>query len=296
MWHVGHLYRIGDLIEQIEDNSFTMAELFGQHNKYKGVEVQSIMDLSFKCEWLTKNKDKIHVTSAGFEIVSNSDPEARLQAQIRSMMQYTCPKWVSAFPRGRKAFALYAPQEAVQCFSEAGILESLDLEIIEWWDMIAGLQRHKGQSGLIQTGRYGEKWSFRYEECRIGRKPTWTAVQTGDIGYDILSWARSDLIDRLLIEVKATQYGWNEARFHITRYEWDILKDEPRAVIHLWSFAKRSPEMAVVQVEALTEQCPSDGEEGKWESFVCPFNIVSPYYGVEMETLNNCITAYRQVD
>jgi hypothetical protein len=178
--------------------------------------------------------------------------------------------------QGRKAFAQYAPPEVVQCFREAGILDSLDEEIITWWDRVSARYREDRQAQNVETGRKGERLSFAYEYKRTGKVPYWIALEYEGAGYDIKSRLSGEVDDPLLIEVKTSNESWGNAKFHLSRKEWKVLVGERHSVLHLWSLANRQMEHAIVPMSDVTPHIPDNQGKGEWESIECPFSVFTP--------------------
>jgi hypothetical protein len=197
-------------------------------------------------------------------------------------MDRLAPPWAAAVVQGRKAFTQYAPLEVVQCFREAGILDSTDEDVIAWWDTIAARYRQERDIARMQTGRKGERLSYHYEHNRTGKPPYWISLEYAGVGYDLKSQLATDCTDPLLVEVKASAESWPNARFHLTRNEWEVLSGEQYAVVHLWSLANLPCDHAVIPIAEMTPHIPTNQGGGAWETVECPFSAFAPGTNVEV--------------
>jgi len=277
MWHVGVLYRAGDLLELLHQKPTKLSSILVDFPIYRGVSTKDIIDLSFIGKWIQRDcEDKLFLTAEGLRLVETNDPVRRLRTQVITLMEILYPPWAVAMVQGRKAFSKYAPPEAVQCFRESGILDLLDEDVIAFWDRIAARYRKDHDRKKVETGRRGERLSYCYERDRIGKSPYWIALDFASAGYDMVSQVSLEDEALLLIEVKASSEEWARAHFHLTRHEWDTLNGDHAAVLHLWSLASKQVAQAVVPVSDITEHIPNDHGSGNWEAVDCPFDAFKP--------------------
>ncbi len=277
MWHVGLLYRIGDLLELLLQKPMSRAGLLVDFPNYRSVATEQLVDITLEGRWLEDdNNHGLILTPAGRDLIAIRGPVPRLRSQVRTLMERLSPPWAAALVQGRKAFAQYAPAEVVQCFREAAILDSLDEDVIAWWDQAAARYRQDRDLSRIETGRKGERLSYLYELNRTGRKPYWIALEFEGAGYDLKSQVLMDDERPLLIEVKTSAEAWENAKFHLTRHEWEVLKGEPQAVLHLWSLANHPREHAVIPIQDLGPHIPENQGSGQWENIECPFSTFTP--------------------
>lgn len=273
MWRVGHLYRIIDLMEAISDKPIARPTLLGDFPLYRGVDTRSLLELGFLCKWLqTGEQELVALTPQAQQLIGLNGPVLRLRSQLRTLVDVLDPPWAAAMVQGRQAFAKYAPPEAVQCFREAGVLTSTDEDVIAWWDSIAARFRNDRGERNMETGRKGERLSCLYERSRTGKEPLWIALEFEGTGYDVLSQVSADIVLPLSIEVKASTEVWENARFYLTRNEWDYLSAQTHAALHLWSITGGVTRLAVVPVAEVAEHLSKDQGTGKWKLLECPFS------------------------
>ncbi len=277
IWHVGLLYRIDDLMQLIDRSPITRTTLLNDFATFHGVSIQQLIDIALIGKWVQQDSlGNLFLTSQGRDLILNRDPNIRLRRQVCSLVRTLNPPWISVSVQGRKAFSRYAPAEAVQCFREANMLDSLEEEVLNWWDSIASEFRKDHEIQRVEIGRRGERLSYSYEYKRIGRAPHWISLEYNGVGYDIKSQVSSEDSAPLLIEVKTSQESWENALFHITRHEWDVLESENQAVLHLWSLSKNLCEHAVVPISLVAPHIPQNQGLGKWEMAMCPFSLFIP--------------------
>lgn len=279
MWHVGFLYRMGDILEILETNPSTFSEIVLDFPKYGGVEIERILELSLRGGWIkTDNDGKLILTKHGHKFLMIRDPVCRLRSQIFKLVDILSPTWTVAMIQGRKAFAQYAPPEVAQCFRESGILESFDEEVITWWDKACARFREDRQVRNMEIGRKGERLSYAYEYNRTGEAPYWISIEYEGAGYDLKSKLSQEINEQLLIEVKTSNQPWESAKFYLSKYEWKILSSEPYSVLHLWSLATFPQKHSVIPIDDVAPHIPRNRGEGVWESIECPFNAFSKGY------------------
>jgi len=277
MWHVGLLYRIGDMLKLLDQKPSTRSTLLNNFPTYRGVNTRLLLDLITTGCWVETDKDnRFTLTPQGRHILDLSGPTLRLRSQLSTLVDILNPPWAAATIQGRKAFSQYAPPEAVQCFREAGILNSLDEDVIAWWDSVAARYRETRNTKNVETGRRGERLSYTYEQNRTGKAPYWIALEYEGVGFDIKSQVSASEDSPLLIEVKTSNQPWEYAKFHLSRHEWQVLNGEHDAVIHLWSIGSQRILHAVVPISDITPHIPVNQEAGCWEMTVLPFAISKP--------------------
>lgn len=278
MWHVGILYRACDFLAMIGQTPLYIDEIIMHFpTSYHGVKTNELINVLYAGRWVNKDENsRISLSSQGQELLQLPTLKAKLRVQVKKLMEILKPPWGALTVQGRQVFEDYAPQEAVQCFREAGVLDSLDDEDIVWWDLIAIQYRHEQDSQKVLTGRRGEKKSYSYEFNRTGHLPYWIALQYEGAGYDIRSQLSDIDKSPLLIEVKTTSDVWERGKFFLSRHEWNVLSNNDRAVIHLWSLTKHSDQLALVSVHELAQHMPIEKGSGLWEAVILPFSVFRP--------------------
>lgn len=272
MWHAGLLYRLGDLLQLLNEKPITRDAFLVDLPTYRGVQTESLLMIALKGNWIqTGDGGNLSLTTSGEALLDLAGPTERLRIQVQTLMDILSPHWALVIVQGRQAFAQYAPPEAVQCFREAGILTTTESDVVAWWDSIAARYRDQRDMRKVETGRTGETLSLHYEQQRTGKKPFWVALEFADAGYDIRSVLDSDCDDTLVIEVKTSAKSWDRATFHLTHHEWEVLNSNQHSVLHLWSVASSLPVLSVIPVKYLTTHIPLNQGSGCWELMECPF-------------------------
>ena len=159
---------------------------------------------------------------------------------------------------------------------EAGLIDSQDEGVIDWWDRLAGEERAKSDANLGDIGRKGERLTLQYEEQRTGVKPAWRSIESNLSGYDILSQRSAEEKEKLLIEVKTSTQTIENACAIISRHEWDVatMKNNlERYLFYFWAISSGVNSLAILSVDEIRSHIPSDNEAGKWENASIPFSI-----------------------
>jgi len=265
------------MLELLAEEAVGAEELLSGIVTYHGVRTSQLLLICNAAGWTRTNEDgQLTLTSQGQGILAVKNPICRLRTQVGTLMDVLIPSWGAAVIQGRKGFCQYAPPEAVQCFREAGLLDTVDPDAIAVWDRIAGKYRQEKDTARMETGRIGERLSYEYESNRTGTVPYWIALEYEGTGYDIVSRVSRKSPEQLLVEVKASRQAWSQARFHITRHEWEVLSASRHAVLHLWSLFDSLNDHAVIPVSSLAQHIPEDHAGGKWEIVCCKFSAFSP--------------------
>lgn len=196
MWHVGILYRVGDLLDLLTQKPMSRAALLQHFPTYRNVSTPQLIDVTLLGRWIQSgNASNLILTPAGKDLLLLDGPVYRLRSQVSTLMDRLAPPWAAAVVQGRKAFTQYAPLEVVQCFREAGILDSTDEDVIAWWDTIAARYRQEREVARMQTGRRGERLSYQYEHNRTGKPTYWISLEYAGVGYDLKSQLATDCTD-----------------------------------------------------------------------------------------------------
>jgi hypothetical protein len=273
MWHVGILYRACDFLALIAKTPLGIDEITIHFpTTYHGVKTNELINVLYDGHWVSKDENgRISPSKDGQDLLQLPTSKAKLRAQVQRFLEILRPAWGALTAQGRQVFQDYAPLEVVQCFREAGVLDSLDDEAIVWWDRIAAQYRHEQEMQRVLIGRKGEKKSYHYELNRTGNTPYWIALQYEGAGYDIRSQLSDIDKSPLLIEVKTTSDIWERGKFYLSRHEWNVLSNSNHALIHLWSLTKRSEQLALVPVYELVEHIPKEKGSGQWDVMILPF-------------------------
>src|ERR1035437_421249 len=188
MLRAGILYRIGHALDFISAHPLSEQQFLNSFGQWDGVSGKTIISTSKRFGWITQQPSgDITITASGQALCDASQPIARLRSQLEQIISSLRPAWAALATRGRNAVASYAPHDAVQCLTEAGLLDQTDAQTVEWWDRLARDYRSVRDDDRTETGRLGERCTFEYERQRTGAQPVWVALDSNDAGYDIIS-------------------------------------------------------------------------------------------------------------
>ena len=237
-------------------------------------------DFAKQCEWITQVHEDISFTAVGKDISHRFnglmiDPEL-WKLILHRYITICQPAWSKRIPFGRKEAYLFMNEEEQRCFVEAGLIDSYDIETVEWWDKLAEAERIKKDAILDDIGRNGERLTIQYEESRTGHKPDWRSIESNLAGYDILSQRSAENCERVLIEVKSSQQPIDTACLIISRHEWNTARMKNnlhRYLFYLWDLSTSDQRLAIISAEEMTSQIPKDNEYGLWESVRVPFKV-----------------------
>lgn len=274
-WRAGIFYRIPDLLDLVNEQKLEQDNLLASFPGYfHNVNPRDLINISIKAKWLSKNdKGLLELTAGGQYLLRISDKIRQLRHIINSLLEVSMPNWAASAIQGRAAVKEYAPPEAIQCLEEAGYFDSLDEEVINWWDKLATKFRKENESENLETGRLGERKSYEYEHIRTGKYPEWRSIELAGLGYDLISQVDRTDTQKLLIEVKASRETWERARFHLTKNEWNTLNTAEYAVVHLWGLTDYPDSPSILHIRSLGTQIPENRGEAEWQITACPFAV-----------------------
>jgi hypothetical protein len=277
MLRVGVLYRIGHVLDYLASTSLSEAQFLTSFGNWEGIPGDTIIDTCKRFGWITATAaSELCLTPIGKSLCEVRNPPARLRLQIDTVISITRPAWAALAARGRNAVESYAPSEAVQCLSEASLLDGTDEEVVSWWDRLATYYRSIRDDDKMLTGRLGERASFNHEIKRTISTPNWVALDTNNAGYDLISRIDREDARRLLIEVKASQLDWEDAEAILTRHEWDVLSQSHNACIDLWVVSRRPFGFRRVDISGVRSFIPADVPDGRWLTLSLPFRMFGP--------------------
>ena len=181
--------------------------------------------------------------------------------------------WLQLAKMGRGPVLMQSPPEILQLFHEAGLAEDLDQNTIDFWDELAALVRSQTDTKNLKTGRIGEKMSMIFETNRTGYEPKWAAIESNSYGYDVLTRVSSTDGTHLKIEVKCSLENIASARFHLTKFEWQVAERSNNYNFHIWSVSENTPSLAVLTVAQVEPHIPINQNGGLWETVEIPFKL-----------------------
>lgn len=244
-----------------------------------GVNRDAAIAFAHQCEWLKICNRSIVFTHFGETIADSFNgvmiDQSLWQAILAKYIKTSEPAWAQRIPYGRKEAYLIMTIEEQRCFDEAGLMDSTDAAVIDWWDSIAEYERAIKASSLVDIGREGERLTVLFEQERTGFTPEWISIESNLAGYDILSHKEGDSEDNILIEVKSSNKAIDDAFCIITRHEWETAQRKnniERYFFYLWDISKKSPVLAIVKPAEMQPYIPVDSGVGKWEEVSIPFS------------------------
>jgi hypothetical protein len=201
---VGVLYDCQNFIELCDNRSFSLNEVRSAfESRYQAAPIAVVLEMMRAGAWLSFEDDgELKLTARGRQILQCDNPVEALRLQIMDFVVNVKPTWSSLLPKGRSETLQFLTSDARQCFNEAALTDDYDEATIRFWDQIASLSRGRLNDVLLQIGRVGERLSFRYENDRTGRPPTWKSIESNLAGYDILSVVSMNGSEALKIEVR----------------------------------------------------------------------------------------------
>jgi hypothetical protein len=234
-------------------------------------QVSAYVETAQTLNWLKQDEAGLAVvTPAGISVLKVESYEIRLRMALLSYIEVVRPAWVQNAIFGRSRVLNFAGKSIAQVFTEAGLADGLENDVVEFWDMMATMARGQRSAEAMKIGRAGERLTLVHEKERTGRAPKWVAVDSNLDGYDVLSIVGADDSRFMSIEVKSTTVGM-AGRFHLTANEWEraMIQEEHR--FHLWEINQTSTRLAVLTPGDVEPHVPTNQGEGAWESVEIAF-------------------------
>lgn len=266
------MYSSVEFLLQVQDKPISYQDFKKSFAMYGVASASSVLQLSQECGWVVLDDEGyLSLTSQGIAILNEPSDVCRLRAQLLNMISFYQPIWAKKIPSGRAEARGAFPEDAKQCFSEAGLLDSWNDELIEWWDKLAQTTKAKKYNELLQIGRDAERRSVNFELARTGQHPTWQSLESNYSGFDVLSRVSSSNDTPLKIEVKGSTLSIKQAYFTLTRNEWNTAENSLYYCLHLWSLSANPVSVRVVDKDLLRPHLPHNQGDGKWENVRIPF-------------------------
>lgn len=190
------------------------------------------------------------------------------------------PAWAKLISLGRKRFIQKLVgdeyRDVKSLFRQARLLDDPPTILdIEWWDYVSGRVRLESDRIKLERARIAEGLTLELESKRLKQQgittePRWMAIEDNTVGYDVLSYIKSDygLINKL-IEVKSTIAS--PLRFYITRNEWEhALEVGDAYCFHIWNMQTDPPFLYERTSKDIAPHIPKDNEKGKWKTAEIP--------------------------
>lgn len=278
---VGLLYESFTLIEYLNKYSLDSDRFLESFRKLGVTDGAAVLNLSTECRWVEQTASgKLVATTDGAAILNCEVPTERLKIQLKGILSRLQPRpsWAKKMGDGRSEALKVMPTEIRQIFEEAGLLETWDVHLEDWW-LEAGLIARSKTSELNQiTGARAERLTVAHEEKRTGVKPVRKSIDSSYAGYDVLSVVDKSDSRPLAIEVKGSVRPPREATFMLSEGEWQVGNGRDTYCVHLWHIresgeSSERDDFRVVWQSQLAEHIPENRGNGRWKSVEIPFSV-----------------------
>lgn len=272
----GLLHSSFKLLEMISKRTHQLSVLASSLPRIEILPAVDVVNFAMGIGWVgSDHEGKAAMTALGAAVHKLLDSRDRFRQALLDYIGIVRPTWAQLTPRGRQETLSVLSPEIWQCFAEAELVVSYSGDVVAWWDALAARARGQSSEILLETGRKGERLSFRYEEWRTGEEPKWQSFESNLAGYDLLSVVGPHDRQLLQIEVKATEASVANGFFHITLNEWETSLLANCYVFHLWSLGQDIPLLATVSKEEIAQHIPANRAKGRWELVKIPFATFS---------------------
>lgn len=280
---VGILYAAAGYLRLLKDGTHSVQDYKESFRRYSVADGGFVFAILQECGLIELHSNgKFSASAKGLVIGQTETQEEALRILFRHWITAKRPVWLSLAPRGREELLKYLPRNTIQIFREAALLSGTAEAIVTWWDGLACDARADRSETDIATGRLGERLTIDFETARTGAEPIWKAIETNLAGYDILSVVDRGVPQRLRIECKASDSIVDEARFFISRGEWDAAVDGGPFSFYLWSL-RPEPKLCRISAQELSASIPKDQGAGRWDTTLfmgdavfAEFEFISP--------------------
>lgn len=252
-----------------------------------GINCDAAITFSQQCGWIITDNDSVSFTDYGESIIGSFNglviDSSLWRVILTGYISNSEPAWAKRIPYGRKEAYLIMTAEEQRCFDEAGLMESTDADVVEWWDFLAERERTKKDTSLLDVGREGERFTMLYEQQRTNVSPEWISIESNLAGYDILSRRTSDSDENILIEVKSSRKSMENAFCIVTRHEWETAQRKnnvDRYFFYLWKLSRGEISLAIVDVVRMQAYIPFDSGSGKWKEVSIPYTAFGDLFVV----------------
>lgn len=261
-----------NLLSTIERQKLNSQQLISLN--FGPVSTSIIVDHAESLNWVSVDaKGRFIVTERGRTCLSLSHTKNQLRFLLKDYFLNRRDPWLQLARRGRLHVLLQSPPEILQLFHEAGLAEGSDQETIEFWDGLAALLRSERDKNNLETGRIGEKLTVFFESKRTGIEPKWMALESNHYGYDVLTCVSKVDKRPLKIETKCSFASVSNAKFHLTKFEWQTAERSNNYNFHIWAVSEKSTLLAVLSVAEIMPHIPVDQNGGSWETVEIPFRL-----------------------
>lgn len=267
MFSVGVLYSSQAFLSWIKTESITIDAFRQSFGRFEVADAGDVLALVQKCRWVTvSTSGTLQLTERGHALEATvSDPANCLRGQLADLIIVEAPAWSKRLLLGRFEVRRTMPLNAEQCFRECGLFGDCDDGVVDWWDLVTQGIRSKKSNFNVRVGRAAERFTVIRELERVGRKPTWQAIESNVSGFDVLSLVDRESADVLQIEVKGSLMRLKEAIFFVSRNEWQTAENSAAYEFHLWLIHEQ-PQLFVVPASKLSPHLPQNCGGGQWEN------------------------------
>ncbi len=261
-----------------QNNCFAIAQVENIRTYY-GINKVAALNLAIQCKWVVKNDVCFVITSYGERLIrwfsGMQVTTAMYRDILRNYIAVCRPIWARRIPYGRnEAFRIMSEEEQV-CFKKAGLMCSpVTREEVDWWDSIAELERQEIERWQDDIGRKGEELTIEYEKKRTKTNPIWESINSNLAGFDIISQVSDTDPRQLLIEVKSSTRGMEDAYFFISQNEWNFASagcNQNRYFFYIWNLENKI-QLAIVSYAEMARHIPVDSGLGEWDNVRIPFS------------------------
>lgn len=273
---VGYLNHTSHLINIIHDNPGLnlerIEEIISEDDIIIRQVSQNIIVMSIKIGWIIIAEDNTISINQNISDDIIKDPIKLQRELLWIYIKSIQPSWIKYLHKGVKTVSLrITDSDNKQVFHDLGLFvdpNNTNPEVIQWWARAAIFSRSITNQELLETGNEGELRSIEFEKERTGINPIHTAYYSHSYGYDIKS-QKNDLDSTpLYIEVKSSTQKPENAKFFLTRPEYDTCKKEgSKYIFHLWDLSIEPRKMIIISGDQVLKRAPIDQEGGNWTNF-----------------------------
>lgn len=221
------------------------------------------------------DKEELSMLTVGAEILKLTSIDEQVRMLMTAYIDTEKPPWLQLVPKGRRFALQFAPEGVRQIFYECGLAREDSADVIAFWDSLAQSIRDDKDLNREEIGRRGEAYTIDYEAGRVGKIPSWVAVDDNTLGYDVLSIVAKESTSKLRIEVKASTQPMNQANFYISPNEWEIANTSGPHKFYLWLISERDLMLATLSVDEVAAHVPILQGSGSWTSVRIPYDVFS---------------------
>lgn len=269
-------YSISEFLELIKEGKVKAEDFKTISGQFSLAKPKDIYEVSFACGWVGLSElGFCIVTEKGKGIIKFDKYQEQLRQQLLDYIHIYAPPWAIACRWGRGQGIKSSPQSVIQIFKEAELLDSIHDDVVGWWDQIGAHANYLEAQTALETGRKAERLSFEFEKTRTGKEPIWISIETDFAGFDISSVHSKEDETIKRIEVKGTLRKIKNAKFKVSRHQWNTAITNKNYEFHLWALSNGTPIHKIVGFEDVAKHIPTDNSKGEWKVVEIPFGAFS---------------------